>query len=141
MKKFALLIVSVMVLFFSCTSVPVSNKTSADDVLTKFASGLENKDIGLLMEAYWPEAVFTFIPPEGAKMILNGIDEIRDGQLGGMKNTTPFKVRIDTAKKEELGSSITYTVLVEYPDNALTNILELEKRGNEWKIIRQVVKF
>ncbi len=126
---------------FSCVSGSISNEPSIDGVVENFAYGLENKDIDTLMNAYWPEAVFTFIPPEGEKMILTGSDAIKDAQKGNMESPAEVVVRLDTAKSEKYGMNVTYTIFVESDDLVLTNILEFEKRNNEWRIIKQVVKF
>ncbi len=140
MKK-AVLSTLVSLFIVSCVSGPSSYVESTDKVVNNWARGLEEKDIDTLMDTYWPEAVFTFIPPEGEKNITSGSDGIRDLQINNMKNPAKVTVRVDTAKLEKTGSTVTYTILVELPDLAVTNSLELENRNNEWRIINQVVKF
>jgi len=122
MKKIVVLFL-ISLFIISCVSGPPSNIDSIDKLVKNWAYGLEEKDIDTLMDTYWPEAVFTFIPPEGEEMV------------------TKLIVRVDTAEREKTGSTITYTLFVETSDFALTIILELENRGNEWRIIRQIVKF
>ena len=140
MKK---IVVMFLVSFFiiSCVSGPSSNIESTDKLIQNWAHGLEAKDIDTLMDSYWPEAVFTFIPPKGEEQVTSGIDDIRSLQMENMKNPTKVTVRVDTAESKKIGSTITYTLFVEVKDLSITNILELENRGHDWKIIRQVVKF
>ena len=64
MKKIVVLFV-ISLFIISCVSGPPSYIDSIDKLVKNWAYGLEEKDIDTLMDTYWPEAVFTFIPPEG----------------------------------------------------------------------------
>ena len=139
MKKIVILII-VSVIILSCVSEPASKGKSVDKVVENWAAGLKDKNIDQLMETYWPDAVFTFIPPNGDSMVLNGSDEIRSGQEGGFVNRPEINILVDTAEHSKTGSTITYTINVESSDVVLINTLELEQRDNEWRIINQTVR-
>ena len=139
MKKIAILII-ISVIILSCVSGPSSVGESVDKVVENWASGLKDKNIDKLMDTYWPEAVFTFIPPNGDSMVLNGSDEIRSGQEGGFVDRPEINIVVDSSEHSKTGSTITYTVNVEFPNAVLINTLELEQRDTEWRIITQTVK-
>ena len=139
MKK--LLLIVIPFLFFSCASTPSSVFKATDKVVGDWATGLQDKKIEILMTTYWPDAVFTFFPLEGDKMILTGSEQIRSGQSGSMESPETPVINLDSALRRMENGVITYTVPVEFPDFTLTNILELEERHGEWKIINQTVEF
>lgn len=93
MKKIVVLFL-ISLFIISCVSGPPSNIDSIDKLVKNWAYGLEEKDIDTLMDTYWPEAVFTFIPPEGEEMVVSGIDEIRSVQMGSMEDPTKLIVRV-----------------------------------------------
>ena len=80
-----------------CVSGPSSDTDSTDRLVKNWAHGLEEKDIDVLMDTYWPEAEFTFIPPEGDQMLVSGSEGIRSVQMGSMEDPTKVIVRVDTA--------------------------------------------
>ena len=140
MKKIiVILVISFLVL--SCASTPPIDIDSADIIVKQWVAGLKEKNIDTLMDTYWEEAVFTFIPPDGDHIILTGSEEIRAGQEGGFVDRPEINIQFDAAEIEFNGFQLTYTLIVEFPDIDLINILELEKRGDEWRIINQIVEF
>lgn len=137
MKK-PLIILATVLLICSCATTG-GGGSPIDQTLNNFGRGLENRDIDLLMTAYWPEAVFEFIEPDGSPYFTEGQDAIREGQLAWFDNPMKLSVHTDKVIIKEDGNLLVCHVPVEFPDGILMNILELEERQGEWKIIYQIV--
>lgn len=138
MKHIAFLTMVLFILFACATPV---GGDSPQSVIDTWAKGLEEKNLKLIMSAYWPEAEAVYIDPAGNETVNSGADEIRDMQRGSTENTEyDLDVWRHVAELNVRGDEATCHIKVIAGEFTMTNILELEERDGRWGIIRQVIR-
>ncbi len=139
MKRMMVLFLSALV-FLSCVSALYS--LSSDDTVERWAASLERKDLDALMTTYWPDASLVIPGDEDLEKAWNGSDEIRELQSGSTGNPdVEMVVKLDSSQRNMNGNSAIYIIDVESGGAIIVNTLELEKRGNEWRIVYQTLAF
>jgi len=136
-------IVFMLSILCACISSPSGSGAGPDDVLGNWARGLEGRDLDLLMSAYWPDAEMVIKNPDGPENVFNGIDEIRQQQQTTVIDNPESKISVWLELDEEKINSVTVirTLTVQVEDFRVINIMTMEKRGRDWKIIQQTIEF
>ena len=129
------------VLLSGCLSAPSGEAPGLDEVVERWIKGLREENIELLMSTYWPEAELLMPQAEGGEQRLRGSGEIRRMQQSGFDLPMSFsELRVAEADRQVAADKATVRIHVGGADWTNVNILELERRADEWRIIHQVLE-
>jgi ketosteroid isomerase-like protein len=128
-------------LMAGCMSAPASEASGLDPVVQRWIKGVHDEDIELLMDTYWPEAELFMPEAEQGSRLLRGSAEIRRMQQSGFDLPMHFADLTFTVVDRKIRDA-TAEVRVHVGGEGFTNVntLLFERRGGEWRIIRQVLE-
>jgi hypothetical protein len=123
-----------------CLSRPAAEAPGLDEAVGRWIKGLHDEDIELTMSAYWPEAELLMPHAEGGEQLLQGAEAIRGLQQSGFDLPMSFGELMYTEVDRQVGfATATVRIHVGAADWTNVNILQFQRRGEEWRIIHQVL--
>jgi len=141
-KSIVLILAALAALLLAgCVSAPPAEAPGLDPVIHRWITGLHEEDIELIMSTYWPEAELFMPQAEGGEQLLRGSEEIRRLQQSGFDLPMSWRdLRIVEVDRQVTRTSATVRLHVGGTGFTNLNTLDLQRRGDEWRIIYQVLE-
>jgi hypothetical protein len=145
-----------LIMLFSCASPPSDSGRPVEDTeqteafpgeaqigtrLAQWRKALENEDLELLADQYWPDARLEIVYGDGSSDFLSNRDAIQAFQLGVFKQTVPSELQLLEPEfdGEPRPGFVTYRVRSQ--GEAVVEHLGFTERNGDWRILSEFRAF
>jgi Ca2+-binding EF-hand superfamily protein len=147
--KRVFLLAPVFLLILACSGMPPAERAGAgpearrqlQELMERWLAALQHRDLDLMIQAYWPEAERVVLQPGREEQHFRGLDAIREAQMHIFDREPQLRqLRYGEPHREIGPSRALYVYQVEGPGIRYRERFELERRGDRWGIILQVLE-